>query len=219
MRTLAFISSKGGTGKTTLAALTAVEAARAGEKVALLDFDPQGSLTTWWERRPDAENPHLFMNADPQDLPRAIAHIAGLGFSILVIDGPPAFVATLSSIASFADLVVIPVMASPMDIEGIDPAVQIACRHKRPFVFVLNRVNPKAGPLLEGTIAALQQEGRIVDVQMLDRLAHAGAMSEGKAACEVDRASQKEATKLWAALKAELAEATPPPVRRATSIR
>ena len=219
MRTLAFINAKGGAGKTTLSALTAVAAARAGEKVALVDFDPQRSLSAWWERRADVDNPHLFKNADHRDMQQALDCIAGSGFTLLVIDVPPAFVPTLSAIAAAADLVVIPVMPSPQDLEGVEPAVQIARRHKRPFVFVLNRVNPKAGPLVEGVAAALKQEGVLLDVQIADRLAHPGAMAEGKTAAEVDRASQKEAAKLWKALEAALAETTPPASSRATPIR
>src|SRR6476660_768724 len=47
----AFVTQKGGSGKTTLAACVAVAAAGSGEKVIALDFDLQGSLTRWGQRR------------------------------------------------------------------------------------------------------------------------------------------------------------------------
>ena len=219
MRTLTFIGSKGGCGKTTSAALVAVAAARAGEKVALIDLDPQASLSSWWERRPDAENLHLFRCADPQDLPKAVDFVEGAGSTLLLVDTAPAFLNMMAAVASISDLMVIPVMASPQDLEGIDPAVQIARRHKRPFVFLLNRVHPKGGPLNEGVAKALAQEGKLLDVQIADRLAHPAAMTEGKTAAEVDKASQREATKLWKALDAVLAATSPAPSKRATVIR
>jgi chromosome partitioning protein len=51
MRTIAFLSQKGGVGKTTLAASLAVAAAGTGERVIALDLDPQASLVSWSERR------------------------------------------------------------------------------------------------------------------------------------------------------------------------
>ena len=43
MRSVAFLSQKGGSGKTTLAVHVAVAACEAQEKVVLIDSDPQGS--------------------------------------------------------------------------------------------------------------------------------------------------------------------------------
>ena len=47
MRTIAFLTQKGGAGKTTLAASLAEVAASTGEKVIALDLDPQQSLVRW----------------------------------------------------------------------------------------------------------------------------------------------------------------------------
>jgi chromosome partitioning protein len=49
---IVFASQKGGSGKTTLSGHIAVEAERAGDgPVALIDTDPQGSLSKWWNAR------------------------------------------------------------------------------------------------------------------------------------------------------------------------
>ena len=50
MRSIAFVTQKGGTGKTTLAASLAEAAAIAGERVIALDLDPQESLCRWGKR-------------------------------------------------------------------------------------------------------------------------------------------------------------------------
>ena len=47
MHLIAFLSQKGGSGKTTLAVHAAVAAHEAGEHVFLIDTDPQGSAQAW----------------------------------------------------------------------------------------------------------------------------------------------------------------------------
>ena len=42
---------KGGAGKTTLAAHVAISLMQTGKRVGLLDIDPQGSLTSWYNLR------------------------------------------------------------------------------------------------------------------------------------------------------------------------
>ena len=52
MRVMAFASQKGGSGKTTLAGHIAVQAESVGAgPVAIIDTDPQGSLSDWWNAR------------------------------------------------------------------------------------------------------------------------------------------------------------------------
>lgn len=49
MRVVTFASTKGGVGKSTMAALTVDSLLRKGELVRIMDFDPQGSFLTWAE--------------------------------------------------------------------------------------------------------------------------------------------------------------------------
>ena len=51
MRTVALVSMKGGSGKTTAAVHIAVAAAQQGRNVAVLDTDPQQSAARWGDRR------------------------------------------------------------------------------------------------------------------------------------------------------------------------
>ena len=91
MRTIAFLTQKGGAGKTTLAASLAVAAASAGERVIVLDLDPQASLARWGKRR-EAENvPSKVMieQLENERLPRLRAVLEGLndaGFTLAVLD-------------------------------------------------------------------------------------------------------------------------------------
>ena len=53
MKKIAFISSKGGTGKSMLVVTAAVAATLAYPqvRVGLIDADPQGTSATWWSKR------------------------------------------------------------------------------------------------------------------------------------------------------------------------
>ncbi|ONF96346.1 ParA family protein [Sphingomonas jeddahensis] len=54
MRILAIASQKSGSGKTTLSEHLAVQAHRVGPSaVVLMDIDPQGSRSDWWNERTD----------------------------------------------------------------------------------------------------------------------------------------------------------------------
>jgi cellulose biosynthesis protein BcsQ len=65
-------STKGGGGKTTLAAHLAVEAVKHKiGLVAIIDTDPQASLAGWWNLR-EAETP-AFVQTTLKDLPTQLA--------------------------------------------------------------------------------------------------------------------------------------------------
>jgi chromosome partitioning protein len=51
MKTVAILSGKGGSGKSTIALHLAVGAERRGYSVAVLDVDPQASAATWADSR------------------------------------------------------------------------------------------------------------------------------------------------------------------------
>ena len=55
MNVLVFASRKGGTGKSTLAAHLAAHVAKPSRPTLLIDADPQGSLSLWYERRGQEE--------------------------------------------------------------------------------------------------------------------------------------------------------------------
>ena len=88
MRVLALASQKGGSGKTTLSGHLAVQAQRAGAgPVVLIDIDPQGSLSDWWNER-EAEFP-AFAQTTVARLASDLALLRQQGFRLAVIDTPP----------------------------------------------------------------------------------------------------------------------------------
>ena len=79
MHVIVLASQKGGAGKTTLAAHLAVAAEAAGDGPAvLIDTDPQGSLSAWWNVR-EAETPALAPTTIAE-LPEKLAALAEAGY-------------------------------------------------------------------------------------------------------------------------------------------
>ena len=66
MITVAIISQKGGSGKTTIAVHLAVCAELQGQPTLILDLDPQASASAWLNRRSD-DTPEV-LAADPGQL-------------------------------------------------------------------------------------------------------------------------------------------------------
>src|SRR3954452_6912793 len=112
MRIIALASRKGGSGKTTIAAHLAVQAGRVGDGPAVLvDTDPQGSLSEWWQERKD-DTPAL-ATVKLDDLGANLAELRSYGTAVALIDTPPAMTGSIERVMATADLVLIPVRPSP----------------------------------------------------------------------------------------------------------
>ena len=85
--TLALVSQKGGSGKTTLALARAAAHELAGGQAAVIDLDPQGSAATWGRHRHGV--PPVVISAHPPRLARVIAAAADAGATLAVIDTAP----------------------------------------------------------------------------------------------------------------------------------
>lgn len=108
MRTIVLASRKGGAGKTTLTGRLAVEATRTESgPVAVIDTDPQGSLTAWWNER-QAETPVFIDPAEFGGLMAALDQCRLNGIKLVIIDTPPQATELIASVIAFADFVVIP---------------------------------------------------------------------------------------------------------------
>jgi chromosome partitioning protein len=205
MRVVAIASCKGGAGKTTLAGHLAVAAERAGITPALVvDTDPQGTLSLWWEAR-EAQTP-MFAEALPERLGAGLERIEALGVALLVIDTPPALEATLSAIIRIADLVVIPVRPSPHDLRAVGATVALAEHLGRPFVFVINGATPRSR-IANEAIMALSQHGTVAPVIIHQRTGFATSMIDGRTVMELagNEQSAREIEQLWAYLDQRLA--------------
>jgi chromosome partitioning protein len=132
---------KGGTGKTMLAANLAAALA-AQRRVALLDIDPQGSLTRWHGLRQRREAPATELTFSGVSGWRLSAELGRLtrAHDVVVVDSPPQIDTDAKLAIRGASLVLIPVQPSPPDLWAAEGTLELAAAEKRPARIVLNRV-------------------------------------------------------------------------------
>jgi chromosome partitioning protein len=144
MRSIAFLTRKGGAGKTTLTASLAVAAAAAGEKVIAFDLDSQGSLIRWSDRRKAANAPNsvviepLESERLPQ-LPAIFEGLAGVGFTLAVFDTAEADRGALSLVIDSVDLCLLPARPTRLDVDATAATFRSVFLAKRSAAFVLNQ--------------------------------------------------------------------------------
>src|SRR6476620_1982673 len=110
--TIAVASTKGGSGKSSITAALAVQAAKEGNRVAMLDWEPQGSLTLWWLMRGKPDNPRLIR--EEIDPPTAVRKMAGK-CDWLLLDTAPALLDQVELAVDAADFTLVPILASAFD--------------------------------------------------------------------------------------------------------
>ncbi|WP_157217473.1 ParA family protein [Flavisphingomonas formosensis] len=197
MRVLALASQKGGSGKTTLSGHLAVQAQRSGGgPVVLIDIDPQGSLTDWWNERED-ELP-AFAQTTVARLATDLETLRQQGFRLAVIDTPPAITMAIHSVIQVAELVLIPTRPSPHDLRAVGATVDLCERAGKPLLFVVNGATPKARITFEAAVA-LSQHGTVAPVTVHHRTDFAASMIDGRTVMEVDAKgrSTQEIEALW----------------------
>ena len=159
MRTMVVASQKGGVGKTTIAGHLAVMAESAGAgPVALIDTDPQGSLSSWWNER-KAETP-VFASVDIAQLADHLQQLKKAGIKLAIIDTPPAVTETIRQVLAVADLVLIPTRPSPHDLRAVGSTVALVEAVGKRMVFVINGAAQRAKITGEAAIA-LSQHGTV----------------------------------------------------------
>jgi chromosome partitioning protein len=197
MRVMAFASQKGGSGKTTLAGHIAVQAERAGAgPVAIIDADPQGSLSDWWNCR-EAETP-AFAQTFISRLNEDIERMREIGIELLIFDTPPAITATIEQVIRLCDLVVIPTRPSPHDLRAVGATVDLCEKLDKPLVFILNGATQRARITAEAAIA-LSQAGTVAPVTIHHRTEFASSMIDGRTVMEIscNPRSVEEIEQLW----------------------
>lgn len=176
---LAFVSQKGGSGKTTLAVAVAVACMRAGEQVAVIDLDPQGSAMTWGRCR-GAAAPRVTAGHAPR-LARAV-HAASVQADVVVIDTGPREGGGAAEAARLADLVLVPCRPTAVDLAAV-PAT-LATVAGASSVVVLNGCPPRGHWVPQATEALISVGAELCPVRMGFRVAHARAFMLGRTALE-----------------------------------
>lgn len=197
---------KGGAGKTTVAAQLAVAWGR-GHSVAMIDVDPQGSLTAWFRIREESLGSSAGMHLS--DIPgwRLGTELDRLRrrFDFVIIDSPPHAESDARAAIRAGDLVVVPIQPSPLDLWATKATLDLAQKEKRRTLLVVNRLPPR-GKLPDVILGTLRADGVPVASNTLgNRTAFASSMMEGKGVIET--AHSASASQEIAALAEEIAAA------------
>lgn len=140
MKIIAFISQKGGVGKSTLAQSLAGEAHKQKIKVLLADCDPQQASSHQWSQIKGKINCQVF-NQVKEVWPLTKK------YNLIIIDGPARTSQATKEIAEKADLIIQPTGASRLDLV---PALKEFNALKeagipiKKLLFVLTRLSSKA---------------------------------------------------------------------------
>lgn len=184
MQTIVLASQKGGSSKTTLAAHLAVAAETSGlGPVVMIDTDPQMTLTKWWERR-DAETPAMASVPVPE-LGSKLAGLGASGFTLAIIDTPPAITESIRAVIGVADLVLMPVRPSPADLWAVGDTLALCRDQGRKYAFIITQATRGARLTIQA-IAALSEHGPVCGAIMHHRVTYAGALANGAVLQEVE---------------------------------
>lgn len=183
---ITFAQQKGGAGKTTVLAHLAAAWTAQGRSVALVDLDPQQSLTRWARLRDD---PGLTLIESRDYRAASDIRAAARRHDRVLVDCPGTASSLLDAVLRESDLVLSPCQPSVMDAWATHHVAEAAARLKRPFRIVLNRIPPRTSTI-EDVLAALGPHATLLlDSCLGNRVAFSQAFLTGRTAPEMNRRS------------------------------
>ena len=191
MQVIAFVTQKGGSGKTTLALSCAAAAENQGSRTLVLDMDPQRTAEAWYQAR-EAATPKL-ATVTASELPNAITSVRQR-FDVILIDTPGRDEPSTAAAIRHADLCLIPCRPTPADMKATPPTVATIKRLGKLSAFILNQTPPRGYRIREAT-KGLSVLGMVAPMHIVSRNAYQDALGlglgvtehepEGKAAAEI----------------------------------
>lgn len=188
-KVITFSNQKGGSGKSTLSANLAVLWSNSGYKVAVIDADPQKSLTYWLSERKKYYGDHdigiNFYNFDIRNLAEEVKKIKRK-YDFIIIDSPPAITFETLQIIKASNGVFVPVQPSPLDLMATLPFLQIAREEKKKPLIILNRVMPRA-KLTDAMILRLRYSGaKIARSRISSKVIFAESFAVGRGVIDIN---------------------------------
>ena len=144
---LAVATSKGGTGKTTIAVALVDWWRRAGRKVGVLDTDPNQSITRWLGKGDDFKEVHVTPTANEHEIVNAVQTLSE-SVDLVIIDTAGFGNQAMIFAVGISDAVLIPVLADEaslfeaMKMRRMVESASALTRRQIPFRSVLNRARP-----------------------------------------------------------------------------
>ena len=185
---------KGGVGKSTLTFNLAQNIAT-NSKVAVLDFDLQGSLSQLEELVTD------FKIIPYQD---KLESISELQYDFIFIDTPPYLSNHLAKLISISDLIIVPTKAGILDLLAIKSTLAIIEQEKRTMdtLVVFNMIKPNTTLTLDIVIGLEEYNVKIASTHISDLVAFTrsvllkGVSNDKNAQKQIDQLTEEILTKL-----------------------
>lgn len=184
MHSVAFLNSKGGVGKTTLATQIAVRACENFERVCLIDLDPSGGARTWARDRGEDGGEVPALRVGVSDPVEALKQSAKDGFEFAVLDGSPGTIDATRVAVGAVGCVVIPEKCSHHDMSKAALVAKFCADAGTPAIGVINEVplkrerRPYQSDMAKEIVASIQDYGLPV-VQVTDREQYLRALNGG----------------------------------------
>ncbi|MFZ5670619.1 MAG: AAA family ATPase [Pseudomonadota bacterium] len=214
MKTLAVLSRKGGTGKTTVALHLAAAARAAGQTVLVADVDRQHSALEWRKLR-IGEGPAVEA-VKPGALFTRQQEAAREGVSLLIVDTGPSVEEEVEQAVRCADLCLVVARPNFFDLRAVAESAALAARFHRPTLFVINQAPPRRGgfeaPIVGQAVRALKALGApVAGIGLRARVAYQHGVAAGLTAQELepDGAAAHEIAALWRCVEAAVWPAEP----------
>lgn len=195
-KVITFAQQKGGSGKTTLLTQTAVAIATGAAggppaRVALIDLDPQKTLSGWMDERIKRSG-----EADLDLIESSEWRIgvdigkAARDADVILIDCPGNADIMLGRVMRATNLLIAPAQPSAPDVWATRATLRMAMKEGADARVVLNRVPPR-GAVVEEMAARLVEDGAdLMEQRIGNRVAFASAFSKGAGVTELDPRSK-----------------------------
>ena len=194
MKIISIVSQKGGVGKSTISIHLATAAAIKKKETALIDLDPQASVSNWSDSR-ETEYPAV-ISCQASRLEKVLAAAQEEKADFVVIDSAPHSESAALAAIRAADLILIPCQPSILDLRAISNTIDLVRLAKKEATILLNCV-PTRGTLGDEAAEAIQQYSiPVAPVKISERTAFVRSLSAGLTVMEYEPKG-KASAEIW----------------------